>query len=164
MARSKGEQEKGERIYFKKDRSPVPQITYEAKGEDRQLANMSNFTLLYPSQSLAAAILPQLNLEGEQSLTDLKTAAKTRIQDLIDDHNLAKHVKRSIGGERWYWAAPLLLDRANEEYNKTVTHWAAEDNDAWDRETFFDTRDNSAFFRTDRWLASGSTCSAPVQA
>ncbi len=138
--KSKSEQEKGERVYFKKDRSPVPQITYEAKGEDRQLANMSNFTMLYPSQTLAAAILPQLYLEGEHSLEDLKVVAKARIQALIDRHDLAKHVKRSIGGERWYWAAPLLLDRANKDYREIVAHWAAEDSDAWDRETFFDTR------------------------
>lgn len=138
--KSKGDQEKGERVYFKKDRNPVPQITYEAKGDDRQLRNMSNFTLLYPSQSLAAAILPQLNLREKQSLAELRAAAKEQIQTMIDGAGLRKYVKRSIGGERWYWAAPLLLDREQPRYSGQVKRWAADDNDDWDRDTFFDTR------------------------
>ena len=138
--KSKSEQEKGERVYFKKDRSPIPQITYEAKGEDRQLANMSNFTLLYPSQSLAEAILPKLNLREERPLADLKAEAKERIQGMIEERNLARHVKRSIGGERWYWAAPLLLDREDPRLRPAVEQWAADDNGTWGRDTFFDTR------------------------
>lgn len=138
--KSRRKQEKGERVYFKKDRNPVPQITYEAKGEDRQLANMGNFTLLYPSQSLAAAILPKLNLKKEQSLAELKARAKDHIQALIDDLDLGRYVKRATGGERWYWAAPLLLDREQPHFREAVELWAADDNDDWDRETFFDTR------------------------
>ncbi|MCB1092282.1 MAG: hypothetical protein KDL87_12175, partial [Verrucomicrobiae bacterium] len=138
--KSKSDQEKGERVYFKKDRNPVPQITYEAKGDDRQLRNMSNFTLLYPSQSLAAAILPRLNLREKQTLAELRTAAKERIQAMIDGAGLRKYVKRSIGGERWYWAAPLLLDREQPHYYGQVERWAADDNDDWERDTFFDSR------------------------
>lgn len=138
--KSKGEQEKGEREYFKKVRSPVPQITYEAKGEDRQLANMSNFTLLYPSQSLAAAILPKLNLRGERPLADLKAEAEERIQSMIEERDLARHVKRSIGGERWYWAAPLLLDREEPRFRAAFEQWATGLRETWGRDTFFETR------------------------
>lgn len=136
---SKSDLEKGDRLYFKKDRNPAPQITFEAR-EDRQMKSMSNFTLLYPSQSLAAAILPKLNLKENLPLAKLKAAIKKQIQSMIDDLGLRKYVKRSIGGERWYWAAPLLLDREQPHLRSAVERWAADDNNDWGRETFFDTR------------------------
>ena len=141
-AKSVGEQEKGERTYFKENRSPVPQIKYEARGqeEDRHLANMSNFTLLYPSLSLAEAIEPMLNLRDGKSLNEIKSTVKTRIEELIKTHNLAKYVTRSVGGEGWYWAAALLLDRESSEHHDTVQHWAADNSDVWDRDTFFESR------------------------
>ena len=136
--KSRTVQEKGERIYFEKARrSPIPQITFGP-----ELANMSNFTLLYPSQTLAAAVLPLMHLGSDLSLGELKALATKRIQALIEQHNLDQYVKRTIGGERWYWAAPLLLDRATADYNTNVEDWAEGESESWNRETFFETRDN----------------------
>jgi hypothetical protein len=134
-----GDQEKEKRVYFKEKRSPLPQIQYRTRqqGEERQLANMSNFTLLYPSLTLAEVVQPVLNLGESKSLADLKALATQRFKTLIKSRRLHEHVKRNIGGERWYWAAPLLLDRASSTHREVVTRWLDEESEAWDRKTYF---------------------------
>ncbi|MFC1552107.1 DEAD/DEAH box helicase [Candidatus Latescibacterota bacterium] len=121
-------QEKKARTYFtldKKKRHPVPQLRYARRVQDDhyQLANMSNFTLLYPSQTLVDAIQPAKNLGNNLTLSQLKDVLCKYFKDLIKEARLEKYVSRSTESERWYWAAPLLLDREHNDFNKVTNCW-----------------------------------------
>lgn len=120
------------RTYFspenrKKKRHPVPQIRYQRRSQGRggQLANMSNFTLLYPSQSLVEVIDPVENLREARSLGELRKIAAERIRDLLRASDLAQFSTPEGESDRWYWAAPLLLDRANMAFRATTEAWFA---------------------------------------
>jgi len=119
-------QEQEDRTYFtpeKKKRHPIPQIRYARRMKEGnvQLANMSNFTLVYPSPTLAAAVDPLLNLGVGRSLDELRAETSQKIQALIDDADLSQFIVEGGDSDRWYWAAPLLLDRANEHFKNLVS-------------------------------------------
>jgi len=120
------------RTYFtpenkKKKRHPVPQIRYQRRSQDRggQLANMSNFTLLYPSQALVEVIDPVANLRDQLPLSELRMIAADRIRDLLLAADLTQFSTPEGEADRWYWAAPLLLDRANAGFRATTEAWFA---------------------------------------
>jgi hypothetical protein len=91
-------------------------------------AGMSTFALLYPSPSLAElgdplALARDLGAAERAVPRDALVAeVKQRI-----DIALAPLVKRSpaegVEDERWYWAAPLLLDRRRDR--EATEHWLA---------------------------------------
>lgn len=130
------EQEKEPRRYFtpkSKKRHPLPQMPWSRRSSDGlQLANMSNFTLLYPSLSLADAIDPVANLEEGLTLAEILDRATRRIEALIKDAGLDRYQRRSVGGERWYRAAPLLLDRHLSTGREVIRRFF-EDEEAWDQ-------------------------------
>jgi hypothetical protein len=120
------------RTYFtpenrKKKRHPVPQIRYQrrAQGRGGQLANMSNFTLLYPSQALVAVIDPVANLRELLPLGELRKMAADHIRDLLRAADVARFSNPEGETDRWYWAAPILLDRANAGFHATTEAWFA---------------------------------------
>ena len=118
------------RTYFTQDnkkRHPVPQIRYARRTtrDQIQLANMSNFTLLYPSQSLAEIIDPVENLRNGRSLGDLRKLAAERIREMLNTADLNQFSDSEGESDRWYWAAPLLLDRANADFRNTTKTWFA---------------------------------------
>lgn len=120
--------EEERRTYFtseKSKRHPVPQIRYARRTvkESTQLANMSNFTLLYPSQALAGVIDPVENLGAGRSLADLRIIAADRIRKLLDAAKLTRFSTPDGESDRWYWAAPLLLDGANSDFQKSAEEW-----------------------------------------
>ena len=121
-------QEAEARTYFTpegKRRHPVPLIRYarRTQGDRVQLANMSNFTLLFPSQVLAEISAPIENLKNGHSLGELRKQAETEIQSRLENANVSQYIVPGGEAERWYWAAPLLLDRANEKCSETVERW-----------------------------------------
>jgi hypothetical protein len=109
----------------KKKRHPVPQIRYQrrAPGRGGQLANMSNFTLLYPSQSLVEVIDPLQNLREARTLGELKIIAADRIRELLRAAKISQFSNPDGEPDRWYWAAPLLLDRANADFRAKTEAW-----------------------------------------
>lgn len=119
------QQEVEERRYFAKKRHPVPLIRYARRSKDgrMQLVNMSNFTLLLPSHALAEIAAPIENLRQGRSLGELREQAKEDIGRQIEEAGLARFITPGGEGERWYWAAPLLLDRANQEARKSLEQW-----------------------------------------
>ena len=133
-------QEKGKRIYFtpeNRQRHPIQQIRYTRRSTDAgaQLANMSNFTLLYPSLSLCRSVNLVENLRKNRTLGELKNEISQRISNSIERYNLKKFVSPEAESDRWYWAAPLLLDRGDRTCYKTADRWFGDG--GWDRETFF---------------------------
>jgi hypothetical protein len=120
------------RTYFasenrKKKRHPIPQIRYQRRSQERggQLANMSNFTLLYPSQALVETIDPLENLRDGLSLNELRKITTDRIREMINATDLARFSTPNGEPDRWYWAAPLLFDLANEDFRAITAEWFA---------------------------------------
>ena len=116
------------RTYFTpegKKRHPIPQIRYARRIHRNQVqpANMSNFTLLYPSQSLVAVIDPVDNLRDHCSLGELRKRAAECIRKQLKAANLSEFASPDGEPDRWYWAAPLLLDRGNDAFQTTVQAW-----------------------------------------
>ncbi|MGJ8641783.1 MAG: helicase-related protein [Luteolibacter sp.] len=118
------------RTYFtaeNKRRHPVPLIRYArrmVKGT-AQLANMSNFTLLYPSQALVGIIDPVENLGVGRTLSELREIAADRIREKLHSADLSRFSRPEGESDRWYWAAPLLLDRADKGFRQIAGEWFA---------------------------------------
>ena len=125
-------QEKDARKYFhnkSERRHPIPQLVFsQKKAEDGESANnMSNFALLYPSQTLADAFDPTDAFIRGQSLAEVREEVASRIQKLIDDAELQNFSTSRGESDRWYWAAPLLLDRHALPDSIELSDWLTTD-------------------------------------
>lgn len=136
--------EKEDRKYFtaeRKRRHPVPQIRFSRKGRDRdaRLNNMSNFCLLYPSLTLAGATDLVENLCDQANLDQLRSKLESLFQQAMDRAQLQQFVTSGGDGDRWYWAAPLLLDRSKKRWRATLEEWfgRGDGNEPWGRKTYF---------------------------
>ena len=135
-------QEKDARKYFhakNERRHPIPQLVFSQKKTDsgETANNMSNFALLYPSQTLADVFDPNDSLIQHRSLEDVRTEVATRIDKLIEDAELHRFGSPTGEADRWYWAAPLLLDHHKESLYIDVANWLTTDSLRHDS-TFFD--------------------------
>lgn len=127
--RSREEQESEPRRYFTapgKKRHPVPQLRYSRKSQDgtKYLANMSNFTLLYPSRFLERLVDPLMNLHDNLSLHELRKRTAEKIHKALDSLPHKDFIDPERPSDRWYWAAPLLLDRNSAEAVEAVQSWS----------------------------------------
>lgn len=137
--------EKKKRKYFTpegKRRHPVPQIRFSRSGRDRdaQLRNMSNFCLLYPSLTLAGIVDPVTNVRDGLALNQIKEKAAELLRHEIQRARLNQFSTKGGDGERWYWAAPLLLDRSRKRLQSTLEEWFRGDGptqELWRRKTYF---------------------------
>lgn len=80
------------------------------------LHGMTTLGLIYPCRALAHGIDP-LRLRGAQgrplSLERALAAARAQVREMLKP--LRQRTRRGqVGDERWYWAAPILLDRLME--------------------------------------------------
>lgn len=136
--------EKNERRYFAAEgnrRHPVPQIRFSRKGRDRdaQLRNMSNFCLLYPSLTLASMVDLARNLQEKLTLDQLRSKLEILFQNAIKTAHLQQFATDGGDSERWYWAAPLLLDKSKECWHATLNEWffGNGNGEPWGRKTYF---------------------------
>ena len=106
-------------------RHPIPQLVFsQKKSEDGETANnMSNFALLYPSRTLARVFDPAVAFVQHRSLDELRKEVAAKIDKLIEDADLQRFGSPSGEAERWYWAAPLLLDRRKSSLRTKVQKW-----------------------------------------
>jgi hypothetical protein len=83
------------------------------KMKDGKSATMSAFTILYPSLTFALdqELNPANYLEQNLSLKEIKAKMRERIQQLIDNANLEQFTSSNPDSRKWYWAAPVLLDK-----------------------------------------------------
>ncbi len=131
--------EEEDREYFKRRRHPQPQLRF-SQDQDGRPRNMSNFCLLYPSCTLTDIVDPVRNLGSGRSLEELRAETKRVLEERIASAGLAKYVQESGETDRWYWAAPLLLDRLKELSKASMDAWFGcdtEERDPWDRDTYF---------------------------
>ena len=132
------------RTYFTpegKRRHPIPQIRFAKSGRDRdaQLRNMSNFCLLYPSQTLAGVADLVENIVDGLTLDELRTKTATCLHREIQKAKLEQFSTEGGDSDRWYWAAPMLLDRSRRELNNTLEEWfqGGANQEPWGRNTYF---------------------------
>lgn len=93
---------------------------------------MPALALMYPSPTLAAAADPRefATTRPDGTVDEIITWARSRIQPLLD--GLPRGTAVGDGDERWYWAAPLLLDAAASSDWWAMPDLAAEWT-GWDR-------------------------------
>lgn len=105
-------------------RHPVPLLVYRSEDGDAALArSLSNFCCLFPSPILAGLYDPFPALADGLDLPKLRQALRTRICEQMEQAGLAKYETAKGSSERWYWAAPLLLDHADRTFNAVIKHW-----------------------------------------
>jgi len=105
-------------------RHPVPLLVFRTKEKDVTTAkSMSNFCCLYPCVTLAAAYDPAKEMNQALSVEELRAALKNRIARMIKHAELNQYVHRDGSSDKWYWAAPALLDRADATLRRTVSYW-----------------------------------------
>jgi len=130
--REKREREKseGENIrynYFQKRRSPRPQFTFKVLDE-QEPQEMNNFILTYPSVFLAKVYDPIQNLSDKKTVSQLKRDLKNQFIDLFNELDLNQYVSGEGDWQKWFWLAPLFLDKATNPSNKIVD-WFTKDSD-----------------------------------
>lgn len=121
---AESETEPGEKKeYFAKQRTPRPQITY--KIEDEQVTQPGNIIYTYPALGLAKLYDPATNLSGKQTLEEIKKALKLKIKAILISPEVKKYSTAKGGNvEKWYWAAPLLIDKVSK-HSEFMGEWLA---------------------------------------
>lgn len=87
------------------DRTQRP-LTFSVQSS-RRAGSMTLFAWMWPCLRLADEVNP---LEAAIAGRDARQAARERVEQLLGE--LLPHVRGTARDERWFWAAPLLLDKA----------------------------------------------------
>jgi superfamily II DNA or RNA helicase len=119
------EKQEGARTYFVnkgKKRSPRPQFNFAVERGDDEPRQLAAFSLLYPSPTLSAIYDPAMNISQHKSLMEIRFSLKTTLLNLLNKSEIHQFCVESGDWHKWFWAAPLLIDRASE--NKTlIDNW-----------------------------------------
>lgn len=101
----------------------------ESNSEDtHERGQMSLFSLLYPSITLAESFDVTKNLQNIRSLDEELASLAEYFQGLILDANLSKYcnASKNIDDAAWYWAAPIFLDM--HFYLSEIRTWTGQRN------------------------------------
>ncbi len=124
------EQQEGEpRTYFVPEggrRHPVPQLVYRTEG-GTEPSNMTNFAMLFPSMTLASVFQPANAIVEKKGKDAWVVALVQKCRELIETSNLKQFENADGESDRWYWAAPLLLDKLNQQCEPFVAAWLHSD-------------------------------------
>jgi hypothetical protein len=99
--------------------------------EDGRLGGMPLLALFYPCVTLAKKIDPLAHAQAQHdrlTRVELERRVSKEIAELLSPIIRAHQDKSARPDQRWYWAAPLLLDKT---YAAGVREWMAEDSDEW---------------------------------
>ena len=113
---------KSNRTYFQKGKSkrrPRPQLIFKREGKTKAASNMTNFCILYPSPTLANIYHPRQNLSEKLSVQKIRIKIIEMVNTLFDQYELRQFEDEAGESSRWYWAAPLMLDKHNK-YNQII--------------------------------------------
>ncbi len=120
--REKKEKENYKPYYFQKRRSPRPQFTFKVLKEEQEPQQMNNFILSYPSLFLSELYDPSRNVIDKKSLQQIKNELKSQLIATFNSLNLNEYVTGDGDWQKWYWLAPLLLDKTKPE-NEIIKNW-----------------------------------------
>lgn len=122
------EKERGEpRTYFAPDnrRHPVRQLVYRMEGSEP--ANMTNFAVLFPAMTLAALFQPAKAVASSKDRDALRAEIVGTCGQLIDSLQLRQFENPEGESSRWYWAAPMLLDKLSQSCEPVTAAWLRSD-------------------------------------
>lgn len=116
-----------ERRTYDSDRTITPPLQFRmVSGDATRPAGMSTLALLYPSPVLARLGDP---LDVARRL-EMLSATQGAVLDVVRER-IEERLETVPGGregssidQRWYWAAPLLMDRAEEHDDGAFWHYA----------------------------------------
>ncbi len=106
--------------------------------QDGRLTGMPVFTLLYPCLTLAQQIDPMVigaRLASDSQVSSFEAVyeeVRKQVEDLLEQIEVEDDGKGGMADQRWYWAAPVLLDRQFDPV--PITRWLEEEEDqsfAW---------------------------------
>ena len=97
-------------------RQPLLRFAYS----NERLTGMPVLGILYPSPSLAELGDPVPVPESEATLDHALARARARLEPLLE-RLTGPYLDAEREDERWYWAAPILLDL--ERYRETTQEW-----------------------------------------
>ena len=106
-------------FYFKKKRSPRPIFTFKLDYRTGEPGQMNNFMLTYPCQYLATLYDPSENLYEKKSQEQILATLSSIIKDALTQLNLNQYARAGEDWQKWYWIAPLVLDKIFS--NQTLT-------------------------------------------
>lgn len=113
--------------YFQKDRFPRPQFTFKVEN-DLSPQQMNNFILAYPSTFLARRFDPLTAVGQDLDPSEIIRLWKSELIDEFTRLDLNGQVSgKGSEWRRWFWIAPLLLDR--EGARDTDHSWLAKEAD-----------------------------------
>jgi hypothetical protein len=110
-----------ERLYFKTIRSPRPQFTFKVE-KDEDPKQMNNFILSFPCIYLAKIYDPANNIALKKTSNQIKQDLKNKLIQEFNSLNLNQYVTGKGDWKKWYWLAPLLLDKTNS-HNELMFDW-----------------------------------------
>lgn len=116
-----------ERRAYDDERTITPPLQFRmVSGDPTRPAAMSTLALLYPSPTLARLGDPLDIACGLDDLAAPQAVVFDRVRERIADRleSLAVGHEGSGIDQRWYWAAPLLLDRAEQHDDEAFWHYA----------------------------------------
>jgi hypothetical protein len=99
--------------------------------ESGRLGGMPLLALFYPCITLARRIDPLAHAQAQHdrlTRVELEQRVSKEISELLSPIIRAHEDKSARPDQRWYWAAPLLLDK---KYASAVREWMTEDSDEW---------------------------------
>jgi hypothetical protein len=108
--------------YFQKRRSPRPQFTFKLLKGEKDPQQMNNFILLYPCLFLTKLYDPAKNITEKKGIKQIKKDLKNELVNHFNHLNLNKYATGDGDWRKWYWLAPLLLDKSTE-HNHTIAEW-----------------------------------------
>ena len=94
--------------YNAKKRYPYPRLKFAAS--DGEPKNMTLFSLLYPSKTLAVMYNPIDAMNAQMTLADIERTVKAELRNRLS--RLMRYQKTTTGPEdaKWYYLAPMLMD------------------------------------------------------
>ena len=100
--------------------------------KDGRVAGLTVLSLIYPSSWMARACDPMLigaemfRLKGRApTIDEILEEVENRIRPLLERLTTSVEPSRTMPDESWYWAAPILLDRLQDE--SATNEWFARD-------------------------------------
>lgn len=99
--------------------------------EDGRLGGMPLFALFYPCMTLAKRIDPLLYAQAQNmrlTRAELDQRVAKEASDLLSPLVRGYEDKSARPDQRWYWAAPLLLDK---QHAPSIYEWMMEESDEW---------------------------------
>ena len=126
----------GQRLTFRTGERTAGQARRGEHAGLRRAASMTTFLLIWPSPSLAELGDPRpLDHGGHRPVSEVLTDVARRISDAIAPLVRGAPTHGNVD-QRWYWAAPLLLDRETHHsvtdlllVDGDLSHWEGEGSD-----------------------------------